>query len=389
MRNQKRKICVVVTARPSYSRVKSVMAAIKKHPQLTLQVVTTSSANLKRFGNVSEIIEKDGFKINEKVFSLVEGESLLTSAKTTGLAIIELANAFARLKPDAVITIADRYETIANAIAAAYLNIPLIHLQGGDVSGNIDEKVRHAITKLSDIHFPTCEKSKKRLLLMGEDPKKIFMFGCPSLDIIKDVLKQKKLSFNPLKKYVGDGNIKEMPSSYYVVMQHPTTNDVKNATHNVTETLFAVQKLNKPVFIFLPNPDAGSSLTTAAIEKFRKEQNTSNIHFFKNMTPSDFIEFLYHSECLIGNSSVGIRECAYLGIPVVNIGDRQANRDRGYNVIDTVYDRNKIFKAIIQWQKNGRPKQSFLYGDGNAGKKIADVLAKIDLSYTKRLHYDV
>ena len=389
MRNKKRKICVIITARPSYSRVKSVMKAIQDHPLLKLQIITTSSANLKRFGDVSEIIKNDGFNIDEQIFSLVEGESLVTSAKTTGLAIIELATVLDKLKPDAVITIADRYETLANAIAATYLNIPLVHLQGGDISGNIDEKVRHAITKLADIHFPTCENSKKRLILMGENPQKVFMLGDPALDIIGDVSLSKKLSFNPLKKYGGVGNLKIMPKDYYIVMQHSTTNDIHNSRRNITETLFAIQQLDRPVFVFWPNPDAGSDMTSNAIRRFREKEDTSNMHFFKNMLPADFLELLYHCQCLIGNSSVGIRECACLGVPVVNIGDRQANRDRGCNVIDVGYNRLEILNAIKTWEKRGRPMSTIQDGHFNAGEKIADTLATVDLSYTKRLCYEI
>lgn len=385
----KRKVCVIITARPSYSRVKSVLSAVKEHPNLELQIITTSSANLKRFGDVSEIIEKDGFVINERLFSLIEGETLLTSAKTTGLTIIELSTVLAKLQPDMVVTIADRYETMANAIAATYMNIPLVHIQGGDVTGNIDEKVRHSISKLADIHFPTSASSQKRLVLMGENPKKVFMCGCPSLDIIKDIVDSKRLSFNPLKKYGGVGNLKEVPKEYYVVMQHPTTNDIANSRRNVEETLYAVQKLNRPVFIFWPNSDAGSDSVANAIRNFRERENTQSMHFFKNMTPIDFIEFIYHSKCLIGNSSVGIRECSFLGIPVVNIGDRQNNRERGYNVVDVDYDREKIYNAIITWGAKGKPMRSLIYGSGESGIKIANVLAKIQLSYTKSLTYDV
>ncbi len=384
----KRKVCVIITARPSYSRVKSVLTAIAKHPKLELQLITTASANLKRYGNVSEIIEADGFHINEKIFSFLEGESLLTSVKTTGLTIIELATALSNLKPDLVITIADRYETIANAIAASYMNIPLVHLQGGDITGNIDEKVRHSITKLADIHFPTCESSKEHLIMMGEDPEKIFMCGCPSLDIIKDVLYAKKISFDPIKKYGGVGNIKKLPKKYYVVMQHSTTNDFVNSGKNMTQTLLALQKTGCPTFVFWPNPDAGSDSVSNAIRKFREKYNPTNMHFFKNMEPRDFIEFLYFSQGLIGNSSVGIRECSFLGIPVVNIGDRQNKRQRGNNVIDVDYDTKNIYKAIKQWEKQGKPEKSNVYGDGNSGKKIANILARIDLSFEKKLTYE-
>lgn len=385
----KRKVCVVVTARASYSRVKSIMEAIRNHKNLELQVVTTCSANYEEFGNISKIMEEDGFQINEKVYSYVGGYSLACSSQTTGLTLIELSSVLEKLKPDIVITNGDRYETMATAICAAYMNIPLVHMQGGDVTGNIDEKVRHAITKLADIHFATSEMSYKRLILLGENPDKVFMFGCPAIDLVRDVYGMKELDFNPFEKYKNFGNLHTIPDKYYVVMQHPTTTDTKNARKNYEQTLKAVKKLHAPTFIFYPNADASAQEFHRAIEYFYQENPDLPIHFFYNMKPKDFIEFIYQSACLIGNSSVGIRECAYLGIPVVNVGDREANRQRGYNVIDVGYDADAIYDAVKRWEKQGRPQQSFIYGDGHASQKIADVLATIDLNTQKKLTYKV
>lgn len=385
----KRKVCVVVTARSSYPRVKSIMTAIKNHKNLDLQVVTTCSANYDEFGHVAKVMEEDGFKIDEKVYSYLGAHSLASSSQTTGLTLIELSSVFERLKPDMVITNGDRYETMATAVCASYMNIPLVHMQGGDVTGNIDDKVRHAITKLADIHFATSEKSYQRLLLLGENPDKVFMFGCPAIDLVRDIYKMKKLDFNPFQKYKNFGNLKGMPDKYYVVMQHPTTTDIKHARQNYEQTLTAVKKLHAPTFIFFPNADVSAQELKSAIEDFYHSHPDLPIHFFENMKPEDFIKFIYQAQCLIGNSSVGIRECSYLGIPVVNIGDRQANRERGNNVIDVDYDANAIYDAVKTWELRGRPEQSFIYGDGTAGQKIADTLASIDLSIHKKLTYQI
>ena len=385
----KRKICVVITARASYSRLKSIMNAIKSHSQLELQVVTTCSANYDEFGNVAKIIEEDGFHIDEKVYSYVGAYSLACSVQTTGLTLIELPQIFEKLKPDAVITNGDRYETMATAVAASYMNIALVHMQGGDLTGNIDEKVRHAITKLADIHFATSEASYKRLLLLGENPQKVFMHGCPSIDLIRDVCSMKKLDFNPLEKYKNFGNINAMPDEYYVVMQHPTTTNINKAREHYEQTLKAIKTLNRPTFIFYPNSDASAKQIQSAIDDFYHNNPNLPIHFFYNMKPEDFIKFLYFSKCLIGNSSVGIRECSYLAIPVINIGDRQENRERGLNVIDVPYDKDAILDAIKKWESTGRPAQSFNYGNGYAGKKIADTLAVVDLGTQKKLTYNV
>ena len=189
-----KKICVVVTARPSYSRIKTALTAIKKHPKLELQLVIAGSALLGRYGNAVEFIEKDGFEIAEKVFMVLEGENPTSMAKTTGLGVMELANVFYKLQPNAVITIADRFETIATSIAASYQNIPLIHIQGGEVTGNIDEKVRHANTKLADLHLVASEDAKERVLKMGENPTMVFNTGCPSIDLAHEIKVNSKMS---------------------------------------------------------------------------------------------------------------------------------------------------------------------------------------------------
>ena len=203
---KKRKVCVVVTARPSYSRIKTALYAIKSHKNLELQLVLAASALLDRYGSAVNYILKDGFKISAKVFNVLEGESITSAAKTTGIGIVELSSVFDNLKPDMVVTIADRFETMSTAIAASYMNIPLVHIQGGEVTGNIDEKVRHAITKLADIHLVASEKAKLRVIKMGEYPEKVFKTGCPSIDLAKEVKSNSKLDFDPYIKYGGVGN---------------------------------------------------------------------------------------------------------------------------------------------------------------------------------------
>ena len=233
----KRKICVVITARPSYSRVKTALKAIQAHPKLELQLVVAGSALLDRYGNAVNYIEDDGFVINEKVFIVLEGENKTSMAKTTGLGVMELSNTFYNLKPDAVVAIADRFETIAVSIAASYQNIPLVHIQGGEVTGNIDEKVRHANTKLADIHLVASEEAKTRVLKMGEDEDFVFNTGCPSIDIAYEVSRNPKLDFNPIDKYGGVGKKINWQDGYIVVMQHPVTTEYDQARENVYNTL--------------------------------------------------------------------------------------------------------------------------------------------------------
>lgn len=383
-----RNICVVITARPSYSRIKTALQAIVAHPKLNLQLVVAGSALLDRYGSAVDYIEKDGFKMDAKVFMVLEGENATAMAKTTGLGVMELANTFYNLKPDAVVTIADRFETLATSIAAAYQNIPLVHIQGGEVTGNIDEKVRHANTKLADIHLVATADAKERLIKMGEDPHYVFQTGCPSIDLARQVAEQPELNFDPVARYGGVGNPINWQKGYVVVMQHPVTTEYSAAKQQIQETLKAVDTLQIPCFWFWPNVDAGSDGTSNGIRAYRENARPQHIRFFKNMEPEDFLRLLVNSECLIGNSSAGIRECAYLGVPVVNIGSRQHRRVRSNNVVEAAHHHESIIAAIeSQINKTTRPASSPIYGNGHSGKAIADILAEVPLRFHKTISY--
>ena len=383
----KRKICVVVTARPSYSRIRTALHAIKSDPNLELQLVAAASTLLDRYGSAVRYMEQDGFEIASKVHMVVEGENLVTMAKTTGLGLLELATAFDNLNPDVVVTIADRYETIATAIAASYMNIPLAHIQGGEIPGTIDEKVRHAVTKLADIHLVSTKKAAENVIRMGEDPTSVFITGCPSIDIAASVLDNPAIEFDPFAKYKGVGEVFNLKTDYLVVMQHPVTTEHERARAQVMETLHAVHEIGLPTFWFWPNVDAGSDGTSRGIRQFRELQRPTNIHFFKNMEPEDFLRLVYNSRCLVGNSSVGIREASFLGVPTVNIGTREAGRERGQNVLDVDYEKGQIKFAIQQQVANGRYPSDRLYGSGGAGRQIANILRDIPLKFEKRLTY--
>ncbi|MCO6174172.1 UDP-N-acetylglucosamine 2-epimerase [Flavobacterium sp. NRK F10] len=383
--NRKRKIAVVVTARPSYSRVKTAIQAIKNHPELELQLIVAASALLDRYGSAVNYIKKDGFEIHAKVFNVLEGENLTAAAKTTGIGILELSTVFDNLKPDIVVTVADRFETMATAIAASYMNIPLAHIQGGEVTGNIDEKVRHAITKLADYHFVASESAKERVIKLGEEPDFVYNTGCPSIDLAKDI-QTSNLDFDPYQKYGGVGAKPDL-EKYLVVMQHPVTNEYQDSRRHIEETLKAIDDLKIPTLWFWPNVDAGADGTSTGIRAYREFNKLEHVHFFKNMTGDDFLKLLNKSMCLIGNSSVGIRECAYLGVPVVNIGSRQNKRDRGFNVKDVDYNKEEIKQAILKQIENARPQSSDVYGGGNAGEKIADLLSTVPLKFHKTITY--
>ncbi len=385
--NRRKRICAVITARPSYSRIKTALKAIRATPDLELQLVVAASALLERYGNAARYIASDGFDIDARIFIVLEGETPTAMAKTTGLGVLELASTFENLRPDVVITVADRYETLATAVAAAYMNVPVAHVQGGEVTGSIDEKVRHAVTKLADLHLVSTAGAAERVIRMGEEPSSVHVTGCPSIDLADEVLKDPALDFDPFEKYNGVGPTPDLSDGYVVVMQHPVTTEYCQARNQAQETLRAMDGLGVPTLWFWPNVDAGSDGTSNAIRAFRETERADNIHFFKNMMPTDFLRLLYNSRCLIGNSSVGIRECSFLGVPVVNIGTRQAGRERGRNVIDVGYDSEAIHAATLQHLRNGRCERDQLYGDGHAGERIAQCLTESRIRTEKRLTY--
>ena len=384
----KKKICVVINNRANYARIKSVLIAIKNNNKLELQIVLGSSAILNRYGAVSNIIKKDGFKINHIVYTLVEGENLLTMSKSTGLSIIEFSTAFDQLKPDIVLVVADRYETLAAGIAASYMNIVLAHTQGGEVTGSIDESVRHATTKLAHIHFPASLNAKKNIIKMGENPEKVYLVGCPSLDLIKK--NQLDIDENFKKKYskYGVGELKiDFNKPYIVILQHPVTTEYEHIKKNIEQTIQAALKIQQQIVWLWPNVDAGSDIVSKSIRRVREEQKPKNIRWQKNYNPEDYLKLIYNSSCLVGNSSSAIREGAFLGIPAVNIGNRQHNREHGKNIIHVDYNSKNILKAISKQIKKKKYSRNKIFGDGKAGERIGKILSNIKLDIIKSLNY--
>ncbi len=381
-----RKVCVVITARPSYARIRSALEAIRAHPDLELQIVVAASALLDRFGNAVQVIENEGFTVDRRVYMIVDGENLVTAAKSTGLGLAELATVFDDLRPDVVVTIADRFETIATAIAASYMNIPLAHVQGGEITGSIDEKVRHAITKLADLHLVASRRAAQRVLRMGERPETVFVTGCPSIDLAREAQEREPRPVEQtLSAYGGVGPQIDTSAGYIVVMQHPVTSEYERAAEQARIMLQAIDEIGYPTLWFWPNVDAGSDGMSKSIRAHREANELAHVHFYKNMKPMDFLSVLINAKGIVGNSSVAIRECAYLGVPAVNIGSRQSGRDRGINVTDVAYDAAEITTAIRAMLAGDKWPRDEIYGDGAAGEKIAGILASAEFSIEKKL----
>ncbi|QYJ95156.1 UDP-N-acetylglucosamine 2-epimerase [Shewanella spartinae] len=382
----KTKVCVVVASRANYGRIKYLLTAIKEHEQLELQLIVGASLLLDRYGKAVNIIKADGFIPDREIYYNLEGENLLTQAKSTGMGIIELSTAFEQLQPNFVVSVADRYETMATAIAATYLNIPLIHVQGGEVSGNIDDRVRHAITKLADFHFVSTEKSRDRVIRMGENENSVFNFGCPAMDVIQNA--DKSIDNTIMSKYGGVGSLVDWTKPYILMIQHPVTTSYGSGFSEVNETLKALLKFDSIQKIVLwPNSDAGGEDVSKGIRVFRERNMNRNFHFYKNFSAEDFIRVLSNAVCVVGNSSSFLREGSFLGVPAVVVGDRQNQREHGENVLFANYEDNDIHEKITLQIEHGKYNPSNIFGKGDAGKRIAALIKDLKPNLLKPITY--
>jgi UDP-hydrolysing UDP-N-acetyl-D-glucosamine 2-epimerase len=382
-----RKICVVIGSRANYSSIKSAMKAVQEHPKLQLQVVVMASAVLDRYGSVVDLIESDGFDIDSRLFMLIEGETPVTMAKSTGVGLIELSTIFERLKPDIVFTVGDRFETMATTLAAAYMNIPIAHSMGGEVSGTIDESIRHAVTKFAHIHFPASKDAAERISKLGERKQDIYLVGCPRMDLVAEVLANDKNENMDDLFLEGVGGNFDLNKPFLLVSQHPVTTEYGGGEDQIYQTLLAVSKVGLPVIVLWPNSDAGSEDIARGIRVWRENNLDGNMHFFKNLPTSTYIRLMKRTACLVGNSSSGIREGAFIGTPVVNIGSRQDMRERGANVKNASNDVMSIYQAIQDQLQHGPYKSESIYGDGIAGIKIANILSECTWRIQKQIVY--
>ena len=356
-------VAVAVTARPSYSRLRSLLEHLRGWADVHLVVV--GSALLERYGNVASLIG-DGYTTH-KAWTVVEGETLETTARSTALAILDVGTILRNISPDAVVVHADRHEVLGVAIAARYQELPLVHLQGGEQTGSIDDRVRDAITQLADLHLVSTHMAALRVREVRPGAK-VVTTGCPSIDIAAEATRLPPVTLADLG---GDGADIDLSKRFLVVLQHPVS-DHANLSHlEMLETLKAVKMTGLPAVVFWPGNEAGTDKSSKAIREMRHE---FPIHTVRNLPPERFLKLLTQSACLVGNSSVGIRECSALGVRVVNIGDRQVNRAKWHNVLDAEPNRFKIEGAIRAQLAMSRPAKSTLYGDGTGGRKMSDAI---------------
>jgi len=384
--NGKRRVCFPITSRAYYGRSQLLIRKLHTHPGIDLQLMLGGSILLDKYSrHVADDIERGGFTISTSYFNVIEGGNHVAMAKTACLTALEFTNGFHSIDPDIVVICGDRFEQLAIAMAAAYLNKTIAHIEGGDVTGSIDESVRHAITKLAHVHFVTNEDAHRRVLAMGEDPKYVFNTGSLDVELAADVTTE--LTNERINSY-GVGHAVDITRPFLVVIQHPVTTETENRRH-LEETMRAIAAIDMPAIWFWPNPDAGTGEMADFIRHYREQHDaiTEKIRFITNVPVDEFIAMLRRTSCLVGNSSAGIKECSYLGTPVVNIGVRQQGRLNGEHVIHTGYDAGEIAGAVRRQLRRGRYEPSNIYYKPGASQTIVDLLAGIEL-YTQKRFFD-
>ena len=378
MKNKKKLIIGITGIRSEYDIMSSVFKEIKKSQKLNLKLIVTGAHLSKKYGYTVNEILKDGFKIAHKFKSLQETGGLESRAIGLGLQVKRLAKVIKNLSPDFILVLGDREESMTAGIISAYLNIPLIHIGGGDrVVGNIDDQIRHSVTKLAHIHIVTNKESKQRVLNLGEQAFRVFNFGNPGLDRFLNTPDKKIKKIPELRNFILSDDEK-----YLVLIQHPLSSEFEFAPQQMKITLDAIKEVGMKTLIIYPNSDVGSS---GMIKMIQSYQNLNFVKIIKNIPRNSFINILRKCSCLLGNSSCGILEAPILKIPVINIGNRQKARLHARNVIFVDHNKKEIINALnyVMYNKKYRRMLSNVknpYGDGKSSKKIVKLIEKIDIN---------
>jgi GDP/UDP-N,N'-diacetylbacillosamine 2-epimerase (hydrolysing) len=379
----KKKILIITERRADYSKFRPILKEIEKSKKLDYFLIVTGSHLLPEHKLTINEIYSDGFKITKKfqMYSKNREDTGAEMAKALGKSIIELTKIIERLNPDIIFSGFDIGSNLAAALVGAHMNKVVAHLEGGEVTGTIDESIRHATTKFAQIHFTTNESAKKILVKMGENKKFIYTVGNPSLDSIKEI---KKIPIKELEKEF-ELNLKK---PFVIILQHTVTTEAKEGKKNILQTLKAINEMEIQALVIHGNADFGSKQIQDTIKK-SKIKNISTLSFSK------YINLLHHASALVGNSSSGKMEAPFLHIPTINVGTRQEGRIKAKSVIDVNYNKNEIKKALkkVMYDKKFLKivkKQQSPYGNGNSAKKIIKILENINLEkipIQKKLSY--
>jgi len=362
------KICYVTANRSDYAKVKYLLNIFSSMKDVELRIVATGSMLNERYGYPYRDIEKDGFCVNYRVNCLFDDDSPSGILKSMAMQLYEMSLIFEDFKPDIVILVGDRYDILPAATACLMHNIPIAHIQGGEKTGTIDDTIRDVITKMSHLHFVATKEAKERVIKIGENENKVFDVGCPSIDYIMSLDIPDDIDLTNLMPYCKNKISLSKKDKYFIIMIHPNVTDKDDI--NFDNILSSLDEFQNPKIVFYPNNDP---LNYSIVSKINRR---NDIIKFKHIPMSVFMMLLKNCACLIGNSSCGIRESCYFGVPTINIGKRQNGREHGKNVIDLSCDKRLITEAIKK-QLVSSYEPEFIYGDGNSSKRILNILTGI------------
>lgn len=386
--NKLKKVAVYTGSRANYSSSKTIIRAVCDSDHLQLINIIGGAGPLKRYGDLPTLMVSDGLPPPDYQFtSFISDEDSASMAKSCALGLLEVATVLENSKPDMLVVVGDRYDVMSAVIAGAYMNIPIVHTMGGEVTGTIDESIRHAITKFANVHLVANEDAAVRVRKLGEAPSSIYNVGCPRMDIVKEAVDSKLLTseiFN--RRYPGVGAVVDIDSPFILASFHPVTTAPSANRREVQRLLESLAVLKVPTILLWPNFDAGGGDVAKAIRTFREHVSPDWLSLHTNFSVEDYSQLLQRTVCLVGNSSSGIREAAFLGTPVINIGSRQDRRVRAENVTD-ISDAGdiRIISKISELMETGKKyPSSTLYGDGRTGPRIAKILEEISIETTQK-----
>lgn len=383
----KRKVCFVITSFIHYSRNFLILEELNKRPDVELHVLVGGAALVPKYtsktADLISILKEEGYENVHQVYFTLEGDVPVLKAKTVGFGVVEVSTVYNAIQPDLVVVRGDRFEVLGAVIAAVYMNIPVAHIEGGDVSGTIDESVRHAITKLVHIHFPTNDDARDRILQMGENPKHVYNYGSPDVEVVKQVARTSIENFESLGSGAQHFSVTD---DYLMVMFHPVTTGVTNLAVETKLLLQVIYELDMPTLWFWPNSDYGADIISTTIREFKDKTPDHQVRFLRYIPPKQFLSLLSNTQCLVGNSSAGLKECSILGVPVVNIGSRQDQRLCPENVSDTDFDATSIAKTVRAQLEHGLYPPSNVYYKKNTAKNVAEKIATSELYVQKKYH---
>jgi len=385
--NEPRRVCVFTANRADYSKLRPLMLALRDDSRFALSVVVMGSHLIDDFGNTWRQIKADGLPIDYQLHTIVAGGDQMSMVESVGLALMKLPDVLRQANPEIVVVHGDRFDAMAVAISAAFMNVCVCHLEGGEITGTIDESIRHSVTKLAHLHLVCTEDARQRVISMGEQPDRVLNTGCPLHDEIRRLDLSEALAVQQAWwQRHPNTPLESPPDRFLLVLHHPVTSDIAASLEECEAISDAVMELAVPTILIYPNVDAGSK-DMVRVMRLKGLETCDHVLCLKHVPSHEFLLLLATANCFIGNSSAGIREAGAFGTPVINIGNRQSMRVCGGNVLQMPKVTGRSLVEAIEAHSANRHQPCNLYGDGHAVDKMVHALSEVDVSATQKQYH--